>query len=881
MIDDQSELISSLNDHKKGLILFKKRLHDLKKSSEKHFTDGKNIELIIKIRSEKIDKIISAAFNFHLNEFKKEVSLVAVGGYGREELHPYSDIDLLLIIPNKKNNKINKEISKLIAFLWDIGLEVGHSVRTINQNIKLAKKDQTIYTTLIENRFIEGSEILHNKLNNELFKNDLWKISKFFDEKTNEKKMRHARYDDTAYKLEPNIKESPGGLRDIHTIVWLAKKYNGGGDQHKFIKSQILNDSQYKTLLDSRSLLWKMRFGLHIIANRREDRLLFNHQIRLAELLGYKDKKHKLAIEKLMQDYYRAVMSISNIYEVAIQILEEKAFKAKKNSIKEIDNFFIIKNNYLEAKNDNIFKDDASNLLRVFLLLAKNLKIKGIGARTIILINKNTNLINKKFISNKINQNIFMDILKAPEGVTTALRKMNTYGILGLYIPAFGKIVGHMQYDLFHTYTVDAHTLFVVENLRRVSLKKYNHENLKSSLIMQSLDKPYIAYLAGIFHDIAKGRGGDHSELGSFEAEAFCLNHGLSAYDSRLVGWLVKNHLLLSVTAQKKDLNDPEVIKEFTNTVGDQIHLDYLYVLTVADVKGTNPEIWNSWKATLFWELYRLSKGMIIRGQTKSIDSEELIKEKLTKTRELISNKKLKELENIKPQNYPWSGFTEEYFLRHKPNEIAWHAEILIKNSTKNKKRILVNVNNKLVSGLTALMILAPYKTRSFVRATASLDKLGISIVDARIVLLSKKDQVLHTYFILNSKGKMISNRDDLYRISNNLIDDLQSSSYENVIINRKASRQVRVFSTPIKINLSKDLKNNRTVLELIASDQPGLLAKLGKIFFDLNIKLQNAKISTVGERAEDVFFITNSKNQALGKNICNNLELSINKTFS
>ncbi|MEE2684441.1 MAG: [protein-PII] uridylyltransferase [Pseudomonadota bacterium] len=877
MLKSQIKKINPEISSNDRICIFKNRLTDLKNNLEKKFLGKLNIENIIKKRSIEIDLIISDAFKIFLSEFTDKISLISVGGYGRSELHPCSDIDLLIITNNKRNNQINKSITKFITFLWDIGLDVGHSVRTNKENIQLARKDQTIYTTIIENRYLCGSKKLYKDFKDSIFLDNLWEIKSYFNNKVKEQRLRHARYDDTAYKLEPNLKGSPGGLRDIHVFFWIAKKYLKNNNVDAVIKSNLISKIQYKELMKSRSLLWKMRFGLHMITNRSEDRLLFNHQIKLAKLLGYKKTKHKLAIEILMQDYYRAVMEINNTSEVLMQILEEKIFNKDDKIIENIDDDFRIINGYIEAKKENIFSINTSNLLKVFLLLTKNPKSKGIGAKTITLIKRNRHLINKSFINNKINQNIFLDILKAPKGVTIALRKMNTYGILGLYIPSFGKIVGHMQYDLFHTYTVDAHTLFVVENLREVSLTENNHKNLKSSTIMQSLDKPYIAYLAAIFHDIAKGRGGDHSELGSIEAEQFCLNHGLSTYDSRLVGWLVKNHLLLSVTAQKKDLNDPEVIREFITVVGDQIHLDYLYVLTVADVKATNPKTWNSWKAALFWELYLISKSALMRGKTNLIDSEELIKEKLSKVEEIL------EIDSLEPDNSLikkfdiWKDFTEEYFLRHKPNEIAWHTRVLSTNNS----NVILNINNNLVSGLSALMILAPYKIRSFIRATAALDKLGISIVDARIVLLSKKDQVLHTYFILNSEGKMISDKAFTEQILFNLSQDLNKKSYDNIKINRKASRQVRVFSTPTKINLSKDSGNNRTVLELIAQDQPGLLAKLGKVFFDLNIRLQNAKISTIGERAEDVFFITNAKNQALGLNACDKLSRSIKKNLS
>ena len=442
----------------------------------------------------------------------------------------------------------------------------------------------------------------------------MWNSAEFFHAKLEEQKARHARYHDTAYNLEPNVKGSPGGLRDIQMIGWLAQRHLGTRTLADLVPHKFLTAGQLRILTQGRAFLWRIRFGLHLLTGRREDRLLFDHQVKLAQMLGYEDASFTLAVEQLMQRYYRTVMELSRLNEMLLQLFEEAILLDKNEPPLPLGPRFQSRNGYLEVTDDQVFTREPSALLEIFLLLEQNLDLRGVNARTIALVKQHLWLIDEEFRQNPRHHRLFLDILRAPQGVTRTLKRMNTYGVLGLYIPAFGRVVGRMQYDLFHAYTVDAHTLFVVENLRRFALPRFDNEFPSCSMVMQRLEKPEVAYLAGLFHDIAKGRGGDHSELGAVDAESFCLEHGMSRYEARLVAWLVKHHLLLSLTAQKKDINDPNVVNEFARTVGDQTHLDYLYVLTVADVRGTNPKIWNSWKESLFAELYQTTRRALRRG---------------------------------------------------------------------------------------------------------------------------------------------------------------------------------------------------------------------------------------------------------------------------
>jgi [protein-PII] uridylyltransferase len=573
-------------------------------------------------------------------------------------------------------------------------------------------------------------------------------------------------------------------------------------------------------------------------------------------MLGYEDASFTLAVEQLMQRYYRTVMELSRLNEMLLQLFEEAILLDKNEPPVPLGPRFQSRNGYLEVTDDQVFAREPSALLEIFLLLEQNLDLRGVNARTIALIKQHLWLIDEEFRQNPRHHRLFLDILRAPQGVTRTLKRMNTYGVLGLYIPAFGRVVGRMQYDLFHAYTVDAHTLFVVENLRRFALSRFDKEFPSCSAVMQRLEKPEVAYLAGLFHDIAKGRGGDHSELGAVDAEAFCLEHGMSRYEARLVAWLVKHHLLLSLTAQKKDLNDPNVVNEFARTVGDQTHLDYLYVLTVADVRGTNPKIWNSWKDSLFAELYQATRRALRRGVSNPIDKDELITGRQAQAEQLLAHAGLQRA----GYQQLWDGFTEEYFLRHRPEEIAWHTRVLAESASPGA--ISVDVNDVVVPGLAAVAVYSPEGTRSFMRATAVLDELGLTIVDARIVPLAKSS--LDTYWVLESDGSPISERRRLDEIKHRLTKALADVNGQALKVTRRAPRQVRMFSTPVQVTISRDGKNARTIVELVAGDRPGLLFQVAKIFDQERVALQNAKILTVGERAEDVFFVTNAERQPL-----------------
>ena len=852
---DRGALDGALRGDTTAVGAFREALRTASAELGERFRRNEPIEGLVTARAGVVDQIILSAWLHFAEELRESADLVAVGGYGRGELHPQSDIDLLILLDSTEDDA-DEAIGRFLTFLWDIGLEVGHSVRTIDDCEAQARGDVTVLTTLMETRLLHGPGRLFAELPVRIGSEHMWSSAEFFVAKLEEQKARHARYHDTAYNLEPNVKGSPGGLRDIQMISWLARRHLGAKSLSELVTHDFLTDGQLRILTAGRAFLWRIRFGLHLLTGRREDRLLFDHQVKLAQMLGYEDASFTLAVEQLMQRYYRTVMELSRLNEMLLQLFEEAILLDKNEPPVPLGPRFQSRNGYLEVTDEQVFARDPSALLEIFLLLEQNLDLRGVNARTIALVKQHLWLIDEEFRQNPRHHRLFLDILRAPQGVTRTLKRMNTYGVLGLYIPAFGRIVGRMQYDLFHAYTVDAHTLFVVENLRRFALPRFDDEFPACSTVMQRLEKPEVAYLAGLFHDIAKGRGGDHSELGAVDAEAFCLEHGMSRYDARLVAWLVQHHLLLSLTAQKKDLNDPNVVNAFARTVGDQTHLDYLYVLTVADVRGTNPKMWNSWKDTLFSELYQSTRRALRRGVSNPIDKEEFITGRQTQAEQLL-------LQSGLPRErwqHIWTSFTEEYFLRHRPEEIAWHTRLV---ESGNPGSISVDVSEVVSPGVTSVAVYSPEETRSFVRATAVLDELGLTIVDARIVPLAQA-QSLDTYWLLESDGSSITERRRLDEIRHRLLKALTSGSGQSLKVTRRAPRQVRMFSTPVQITISRDALNPRTIVELVAGDRPGLLFQVAKVFDQERVALQNAKIATVGERAEDVFFVTNANHQPL-----------------
>ena len=812
------------------------------------FESGESVVDLVHARAALIDDVLIDLWRERVEA--TGAALVAVGGYGRGELHPSSDVDVMLLLPDEIPAGGEDSLSAFVTALWDIGLEIGHSVRTIAQCREEAETDLSVATTLMEARLLAGPETLFSEMQEIISPANMWPSDRFFEEKRKEQIVRHHRYHDTAYNLEPNVKGSPGGLRDIQMIGWVAKRHFGAATLAELVDHNFLTPGQLQRLEDGQAFLWRIRFALHILTGRREDRLLFDHQKNLAELLGYEDATYTLAVEQLMQRYYRTVMELSRLNEMLLQLFEEDILMDPDAPAETLNARFQVKNGFLQTVSDQVFSDDPSALLEVFLLLEQHPEISGVSAFTVGLIKRNLYLIDDEFRQNPRNHRLFLSILRAPEGVTHQLRRMNLYGVLGLYIPAFGRIVGRMQYDLFHAYTVDEHTLFVVSNLRRFALSRFDDEFPLCSEVMQGLEQPEIAYLSGLFHDIAKGRGGDHSELGAVDAESFCLEHGLSKYEAGIVAWLVRNHLVLSMTAQKKDIHDPDVINEFATLVGDPLHLDYLYLLTVADVRGTDPKLWNSWKAQLFSDLYLLTRRALRRGLENPIDRELLLKEKQEKARAILVDRGIadKRIDEV------WALLNDNYFIKHRAKEITWHTEWLAESDTESLVGLVDVRRRKTGDGIEAVLY-TPRENRTFAHATAVLDELGMTIIDARIVPLDRRRGIV-TLVFMELDSRVDSDEARINKVRRSLTRILTAPNDKVLPVTRTVPRQARMFTTKTTVDFGRSTSDDQTVLELRAADRPGLLSTIGQVFIEQGIDIEAAKIVTIGERAEDVFYV-------------------------
>ena len=850
-IIDSGAFVQALATDKPALSLFRGALQQSRKALQQRHQQGARAEKVVQVHAQLIDFLLQQAWNWHCRELsvQPDAAFVAVGGYGRGELHPYSDIDLLLLLP-KDEPGLAQFLERLIQFLWDIGLEVGHSVRTIKECVAEAKADITVATNLMETRLLLGNADLFQKMLHQTAAPKLWPSKKFFRAKLEEQRKRHHQFHDTAYKLEPNVKEGPGGLRDTHMIMWVAQRHFHITSLSELVKLKLLSQEEYDSLIQHRNFLWSIRIRLHYLAGRHEDRLLFDYQRTLATELAYHDKPHSLAVEQFMKRYYLTIKELSLLNEILLQSFDELIFARGKAKTKTLTKSFRSHGGYIEVSGNKVFENNPSAMLEMFLLLQKNPQLKGVRARTIRLLRASLPRIDAEFRKQPVNHKLFMEIMGQVRGITHELRRMNAYGVLGAYIPIFGKIVGQMQHDLFHVYTVDEHSLFVLRNLRRFTVAEYRREFPKASSMMKTLHKPERLYLAALFHDIAKGRGGDHSVLGEHDAYKFCKQHGMSEYDARFVGFLVRQHLLMSWTAQRKDITDPDIITGFATQVGDQERLDNLYLLTVADMRGTSPKVWNDWRGHLLMQLYAATTRVFTEGHDALLADDKHVTELQKGALEITkANPELRTL----IERY-WEQMDSYYFLRYDADSLAWHAQTVSECSAANFPLVATRFNPE--SGGSELLIYTPDREGLFVDITGALDNLGLSIVDARINT-SQYGFAMDTFVVLDQKGVAVKDNKSLSQMQQALRQLLIHPRSGHNMKNSHVSRQMRHFPIKCQVNFSTASNQKLTIMEVTAQDRLGLLHQVALSLAECKVALVAAKVFTYGERAEDVFFIT------------------------
>jgi len=867
--------------------VFKDAINGVNAHFDRRYEEGEDIRFLVAERATFIDLILHYAW--HRYAWGDDVCLIAVGGYGRRELHPHSDIDLLVLLANDAGNRYQEEIQSFITLLWDIGLEIGSSVRTLDECVAIAKQDITVATNLMEARRLAGNDRLRDQLQTLTGPDYMWPLGEFYRAKFEEQVQRHKKHNFTECNLEPNVKNSPGGLRDIQTIHWVAKRYYGVQTLRQLEGQSFFTEQEFGLLRNGEALLWRVRYGLHKMARRAEERLLFEYQRELAKQFGYKDNERGLAVEQFMHEYYRTVLALRELNDILLRILDERIHE-KENKVAvtpsetvQLSADFQLRDHYIGVTHNRVFDERPAALMEIFVRMCEDSSIKGVQSQTIRLIREKRALVDEKFRQDPEIRAQFLRMFKIEKGLVPQLKRMKRYGILGRYLPAFGKITGQMQHDLFHRYTVDAHTLLVMQNIRRFRNASAEQDFPLAANIIKNLPQPELLYIAALFHDIGKGRGGDHSQLGAEDAELFCQEHGLNARETRLVRWLVEKHLLMSYVSQKKDISDPDVIHKFAQQVGDTTHLDYLYLLTVADMCGTNPEIWNSWRASLMRQLYTETKLALRRGLENPVDLKEVVEENRNNALAALAEKGVSEAE----ARAIWAEMRDDYFVREGVKDIVWQTEAILRHNSEEPLILIRDSEHQPWQGATQIFVRVKDVNNVFVAASTALAQLGLNIQDARIYS-SKRGYTIDTFYVLDENYQPLGNDPaKLAVVHKALADELSLVDQYSEIVRRRTPRLLKQFATPTRTSIHNAPNSNVTALEVISPDRPGLLATIGRIFMEFGVQLQNAKISTLGERVEDIFFITDANKEPLTdpvlcdrlqQTICRELDLQVEK---
>ena len=825
---------------------------------------GVDIRSLVEARAEAIDSLLIELFKLHDLQ-QTELALFAVGGYGRGELSPYSDVDILLLSPDNLDKDTSQKVDAFVARLWDIGIEPGLAVRSIKDCFQVAT-DITVATNLLEGRLLAGNETLRN-IPSEIVQ-QLWSQKDFYEAKMAEARARHLRHNDTEYNLEPDIKKSPGGLRDIHTIGWITKRYFRIGKLYDLVPQEFLTEREFDELMFAEGFLWRIRHHLHHLTGRNENKLLFDYQREIAERMGYHaepDDEPNAAVEAFMRDYYRCAMQISTLSEMLTShyyetLIEARLPESERPKKSVLNARFNQVGDHIAMAHHHVFAQHPEAILEMFLLMGQH-GIKYIRTRTLRALKIAARGIDQNYRENERHKQLFLENLKEQNYLYQRLRIMKRYGVLANYLPQFANLVGLMQYDLFHRYTVDAHILLLVRILHRFTDPKYKDDFALVSSIYKRIERKEIIVLAAIFHDIAKGRGGDHSELGEIDAIEFCLSHGMSEADAKLIGWLTRYHLLMSMTAQKQDISDPEVVTRFANLVGNVTHLNHLYVLTVADMNATNPQLWNSWRASLMKQLYIQTRRILRADLDAPTNRQEMIattRQQALAMLDKVDNQHMNRDEVLAL----WDELGDEYFLREIPEAIMWHTEAILNHppigkasDASSEPLIVLREHRELALDAVQIFIYTQNQANLFAVTMAVFDQMNLDVLDARIITATR-DFALDSYVLLDRHGTLLTDPESREELSRRLIEAFKNPETPK-LVQKRLPRRLKNFQVPTTIDFNYNEASHQHVMSLTTLDQPGLLARIGQVFLNEGIEVHAARITTLGERAEDMFYIS------------------------
>ena len=851
---DPTQYVPALiSDEELTLNHCKQHMQEFQAWLEQRFFDGDNVIELVSCRAEYMDQLLTRLWSKFGLARQADLALIAVGGYGRGELHPKSDIDLLLTSSSSLTSQQEQQISAFITLLWDLRLEVGHSVRTVAECRQQGLDDITIATNLLESRLITGSEATYAELQAVIIPDDFWPSQDFFQAKHEEQIARHQQFKGSTYNLEPDLKSSPGGLRDLQTILWITRRHFGSNSFLELTNHGFLTKGEYHELDDCQHFLWRLRFALHLDLKRCDNRLLFDRQTKVATALGYTGPGNQ-AVETMMKQYYQTVRRVTELNEMLLQLFNQAILGHVAMDVRNITSDFQLRGNLIDTTNNNLFSERPCAIIELFYHIANNEQISGIYAATIRQLRDARRKLTAWLEDIPACRDQFMRLIKHPDVSGLAFTLMHKHGVIAAYIPQWSRIIGQMQFDLFHNYTVDEHTHRLVKIIDSYRLDATKETHPLCCELFPRLAKPELLIIAAIFHDIGKGQKGNHSEIGAVDVRAFCKKHDIDKADSKLIARLVKYHLLMSVTAQKRDIHDPEIITEFARTIGDQQHLDYLYCLTVADICATNDNLWNNWKGSLLRELYFLTQKALRRGLENPLDAKYRIRSNKDTALAFLENSR------FAPEliNALWGTFRSEYFLRNDPSQLCWHTVGILSHDQPGTPLVLVSQHSN--RGGNEVFIYAQDHKHLFASVVAEIGNKNLTIHDAKITS-SRNGYVLDSFVILDQSGEPLA-ADRVDGLQRALLRALQSKK-PSVLRKVRTPRLIQQFTVPTKVTFLAT-KKKRTFIEIITLDTPGLLARISAILNQANIVLHNAKISTIGERAEDFFIISGENNQPL-----------------